>query len=111
MATFRRNDKNENSRNIPLTDRADLPEETVFDESEYDDGFDDLNMPEEESVSEEELHEIRGKRFHFASGAGNFAAMIAGAVVILVLLAFLMNMISFVLNDADRNFTLFQNRL
>jgi hypothetical protein len=36
--------------------------------------------------------------------------VIAGTVVILVLLALLMNMIGFVLNDADRNFTLFQLR-
>jgi hypothetical protein len=44
------------------------------------------------------------------SGAGNLAAVITGSVVILILLALLMSMVSFVLNDADRNFTLFQMR-
>ena len=44
------------------------------------------------------------------SGAGNITAVIAGTVVILLLLALLMNMIGFVLNDADRNFTLFQTQ-
>ena len=44
------------------------------------------------------------------SGAGNLAAVITGTVAILALLALLMSMIGFVLNDADRNFTLFQTR-
>lgn len=110
MATFRRNEKNEIRRNVPYDGGETSTEETSYEETEYDDGFDDLNMTEEEPFSEEQKT-IREKRFHFASGAGNFAAMIAGAVVILVLLAFLMSMISFVMNDADRNFTLFQNRL
>ena len=44
------------------------------------------------------------------SGAGNLTAVITGTVVILVLLALLMNMIGFVINDADRNFTLFQTK-
>ena len=47
----------------------------------------------------------------FGDFAGNLFAVITGAVAILLLLALLFNMISFVLNDADRNFTLFQTRL
>ena len=49
-------------------------------------------------------------RFRTAYDVGNIAAVIGGALLILVLLALLMSMIGFVLNDADRNFMLFQTR-
>ena len=79
-------------------------------ESDYDDGFDDPDEQEETELSKEERNEISKKRFRMLSGAGNLAAVIAGTLLILILLALLMNMIGFVLNDADRNFTLFQLR-
>ena len=79
-------------------------------ESDYDDGFDDPAEEPEEELSEEEKKAIRKKRFRLMSGAGNLTAVITGTVVILVLLALLMNMIGFVINDADRNFTLFQTK-
>lgn len=111
MAYFRENETQE-TRQQPLNlsgaeARDDMPE---YVESDYDDGFDDPEEPEEEELTEEEQREIRKKRFRVLSGAGNLTAVIAGTVVILLLLAFLMNMIGFVLNDADRNFTLFQTR-
>ena len=111
MAYFQRNEKEETRRHVPVNSG----EESVQDldeyiESDYDDGFDPPPTEEEIMLSEEEQKAIRKKHFQIASGAGNLTAIITGAVVILVLLAFLMNMISFVLNDADRNFTLFQNR-
>ena len=81
-------------------------------ESDYDDGFDDPDETEEEpELTDEEKDAIRKRRFRMMSGAGNLTAVIIGAAVILVLLALLMSMVSFVLNDADRNFTLFQMRL
>ena len=52
----------------------------------------------------------QAKLVRVMSGAGNLTAVITGSVVILILLALLMSMVSFVLNDADRNFTLFQMR-
>ena len=117
MAYFRENETDETRRQpaIPSGRNAgDRGNEYI--QSDYDDGFDDLAGEEddeagEEELSEEERKEIRRKRFMLASGAGNLTAVIAGTVVILALLALLMSMIGFVLNDADRNFTLFQNRL
>ncbi len=84
--------------------------EPEYIESDYDDGFDDPEEEEEEELSEEERQEIRKKRFLVLSGAGDLMAVITGTLVILALLALLMSMIGFVLNDADRNFTLFQTR-
>ena len=112
MAYFRRNETEETQQRPVIRsdeERADgLQEEYV--ESDYDDGFDDPDEQEEAELSKEERNEIHKKRFRMLYGAGNLAAVIAGTLLILILLAMLMNMIGFVLNDADRNFTLFQLR-
>ena len=102
MAYFRRNDTEESLPQQPAG------EEQEYLESDYDDGFDDPGEPEEEELSEEERSELRKKRFRMMSGAGNLTAVITGTLAVLVLLALLMSMIGFVLNDADRNLTLFQ---
>ena len=111
MAYFRNNEMTETRRNAPVeAGKNSLAESEEYLESDYDDGFEDLTDDENEKLSEKERKDIQKKRFSAASGAGNLTAIIAGAVVILMLLAFLMNMIGFVLNDVDRNFALFQNR-
>ena len=112
MAYFRTNEMEDTLRQPPAGSAEESGNGThdEYVESDYDDGFDDPAEPEEEELSEEERDVIRKKRFRILSGAGNLTAVIAGTVVILVLLALLMNMIGFVLNDADRNFTLFQLR-
>ena len=111
MAYFRENEQEETKRqqvlDISAKDHGGVEESYI--ESDYDDGFDDpSNEPEE--ISEDEQNEIRAQHFRLASGAANIAAVIGGTLLILILLAFLLRMIGFVLNDADRNFTLFQTR-
>ena len=112
MAYFRRNETEETLQRPAIRSAEEsvggLQEEYV--ESDYDDGFDDPDEQVEAELSKEERNEIRKKRFRVLSGAGNLTAVIAGTLLILILLALLMNMIGFVLNDADRNFTLFQLR-
>ena len=112
MAYFRTNEMEDTLRQPPAgsAEESGNVSQDEYMESDYDDGFDDPAETEEEELSEEERSVIRKKRFRILSGAGNLTAVIAGTVVILVLLALLMNMIGFVLNDADRNFTLFQLR-
>ena len=111
MAYFRENETEETKRQpIDLSaEETAADEEKEYIESEYDDGFDDPDT--EEDVTEEERLRIRRNRFRLASGAGNITMVIVGTLVILILLGLIFNMISFVLNDADRNFTLFQTRL
>ena len=119
MAYFRENEMDE-TRKQPLSgsgqdyrgyqqEYAEAPE---YAESDYDDEFDDPEDAEdaEEELTAEEKDEIRRKRFRMMSGAGNLTAVIAGTVVILVLLALLMSMIGFVLNDVNRNFALLQTK-
>ena len=111
MAYFRRNEEMEETRQQPTVRPGEEYGETPdYVESDYDDGFDDPAEEPEEEISEEEKQAIRKKRFRLMSGAGNLTAVIAGTAAILILLALLMNMIGFVINDADRNFTLFQTK-
>ena len=112
MAYFRENEPEETKRqqivNVSGEDTGN--DEDTYIDSDYDDGFDDLSEEQDEDLSEDEQKQIRTQRFRVASGAANIAAVIGGTLLILILLAFLMKMIGFVLNDADRNFTLFQTR-
>ena len=112
MAYFHRNETEETLQQPAIRsaeERVDSLQDEYM-ESDYDDGFDDPDEQEETELSKEERNEISKKRFRMLYGAGNLAAVIAGTLLILILLALLMKMIGFVLNDADRNFTLFQLR-
>ena len=110
MAYFRRNEMEETRQQPSVESRDEYTDDDgEYIESDYDDGFDD-DSGEVETLSEEEINENRRNRFKLLSGISDVAAVIIGTAVILVLLALLMSMIGFVLNDADRNLALFQNR-
>lgn len=83
------------------------PEEN---ETEYDDGFDELSEPEEEvpELTSEEKAQRKKDRIRLAFGAGNLFGVIAGTVLILVLMTMIFSMVHFVITDMSRNFSLFQ---
>ena len=84
--------------------------ETEINETEYDDGFDDLYETAEDipELSREEKAERTRNRLKLAFGAGNLFGVIAGTVLILVLLTLIFSMIHFVITDMGRSFSLFQ---
>ena len=84
--------------------------DTTGNETEYDDGFDDLYESAEEvpELSPEEKAEKTQSRLKLFFGAGNLFGVIAGTVLILVLLTLIFSMIHFVITDMGRNFSLFQ---
>lgn len=98
MAYFRNNET--------VTDQEYLQEQET--ENEYDDGFEEA---EDEDVypgmTTEERRERRQSRTRLAFGAGNLFGVIAGAVLILLLLTLIFSMVYFVINDMERNFSLF----
>ena len=79
-------------------------------ETEYDDGFDELYEADEEvpELSREEKAERTQSRLKLAFGAGNLFGVIAGTMLILVLLMLIFSMIHFVITDMGRSFSLFQ---
>ena len=84
----------------------------------YDDGFDALLEdpevpeppldPEEERLLAEEKKQSRLRKFQIAAGLGDFSAVLIGAGVILLLVAFLISMLRFVSSDFARTFSLWQ---
>ncbi len=80
-------------------------------DSGYDDGFDELAMdPGEEELSEEEMREEQKRKYRIAAGAGDLTAVLAGVAVILVLVAFLINMVQFVSSDFAQTFSLWATK-
>ena len=114
MAYFKHNEPEETRRNQAIPQEQDTGAEynVQFDpqsqydygyeyDDDYDDGFDD---PDEASYEEEELTEEEKKarkrdRIQLLFGAGDLTGIIIGTVVILLLAAFLVQMITFVRDD------------
>ncbi len=97
------------SQNEDSLQEENREEEPTWDE-DYDDGFDDLEPEEEPELSPEEQRGIRKRRIRVMYDMGNTVGVVAGVVVILLLITLLISMVNFVLNDMDRNLSLFQTR-
>lgn len=91
-------------------------EEDGEEEEYYDDGFDELleedELPEEEypEEDEEDLRQEKQRKYRIAAGIGDLGATIAGVVVILLLIAYMLNLIRFVVNDFSQNLSLWVTR-
>ncbi len=129
MAYFKQNESEETRRNRMITpDREyDQPypagndpayeqqhtetyytgeEYTPEDDEEYDDGFDEPDEEEpEDELTESEKKELKKERIQLLFGAGDLTGIIAGTVVILLLLAFLFQMVKFIQDDIRDFFT------
>ncbi|MDO5435519.1 MAG: hypothetical protein Q4G19_04040 [Clostridia bacterium] len=118
MAYFRRNDDNEANGNTGEQDpgyvRLFRQETEAEDADAYDDGFDELNGSfdeEEEQFTEEEEEELRHDRYRLVSGLGNLAAIVIGCVIILIMIALLFSLLSWLQNDVSHTFTLWNSKL
>ena len=117
MAYFKHNEPEETRRNstIPPEQEYDAeyaPEYNPDDDPQYadyendvydgyDDGFDETD---EEDYAEEERQAQKKDRIQMLFGAGDLTGIIAGTVVILLLLAFLFQMINFIRDDIHEFF-------
>ena len=122
MAYFKHNEPEETRRNstippeqeydaeyVPEYNPDDVPQYADYENDVYegyDDGFDE---PAEENDTEDELTEEERQaqkkdRIQMLFGAGDLTGIIAGTVVILLLLAFLFQMINFVRDDIHEFF-------
>lgn len=83
---------------------------------EDDDPYDDLGdeLPDEypdAMTYEEEMAYQRRDRYRMMAGLGDFLAVIAGMVVILMLIAVIISLINWVHADIVQSFTLWQTRI
>ena len=112
MAYFQRSPSGEEKYARKFVSGSDQePDPGWEEEEEYDDGFDELDEEEPgEEASEEELLKDRQRRFRLAAGFGDLGATLIGVTVILILIAFLISMIRFLITDFTQNYSLFQTR-
>lgn len=116
MAYFKHNETEETRRNDIVQpgpgdyDPGYFDPADGYDDEEYeddyddglDDGYDDLNgavEDEGEELTEKEKQERKKTRIQLLFGAGDLTGIIVGTVVILLLLAFLFQMVNFVRDD------------
>ena len=87
-------------------------------EDDYDE-YDELDPVEydtdelyyDEYFTEEERREAKQMKWRMLAGVGDFFSVLAGAVVILLLVALLISLITWVQGDISQSFTLWQNKL
>lgn len=79
----------------------------------YDDDYDEFDDEEydDEYLTEEEWNDLRRHRFRMAAGLFDFLGVVAGTVVILLLVALLVNIVTWLQADMDQMFTLLQRNL
>lgn len=76
----------------------------------YDDDYEEFD-DDDEYLTEEEWSDLRQHRFRMAAGLLDFLGVVAGTVVILLLVALLVNIITWLQADMDQMFTLLQRNL
>ena len=107
MAYFRQ-------KNDAQDERAWADDPAAYDEAyddDYDDYDDEFDDELEEYLTEAEFRENRRYRFRMAAGLIDFLSVVAGAVVILIMGALLVNMITWLQSDFDQMFTLLRRNL
>ena len=70
----------------------------------YDDDYEEFD-DDDEYLTEEEWSDLRQHRFRVAAGLLDFLGVVAGTVVILLLVALLVNIITWLQADMDQMFT------
>lgn len=85
---------------------------------DYDDAYDEEPYDEageedwdDEPMTDEERRQARRGRFRVAAGVADFFGVIAGTVAILVLIALLVSLITWLQADFDQTFTLLTTNL
>lgn len=106
MAYFRQHNKEQEQR---PWDNDPASYDEAYDD-EYDDDYDDDDELDA-YLTEEEFQENRRYRFRMAAGLFDFLSVVAGAVVILVMAALLVNIITWLQADFDQMFTLLRRNL
>lgn len=104
MAYFNNNDQDMQEDYQPVF------QQPVYDDSEDDYEYDDEPY-EDDYLDEQERWEARQMRWKLLAGAGDVLAVLAGTVVILLLVALLISLITWVQADMSQSFTLWQTKL
>ena len=85
---------------------VELPYDSIYDQPDPED--DELD---DELLTDEEKAALRRSRWRVLASLGDFAGVIAGTVVILILIALIISLVHWVSSDITQSFTLWQTRM
>ena len=80
-------------------------------EGQLDFSVEEEDLPEEELLTEEEQAELRRNRWQLIAGLADFAGVILGTAAILILVALLVSLLNWLINDVSQSFILLQKNL
>lgn len=108
MAYFNNDYQDEQDEDYQPTFRQPVYDDSIQDDEAYDEPYDELC--EDDYLDEQERWEARQTRWKVLAGAGDVLAVLAGAVVILLLIALLISLLTWVQADMSQSFTLWQTK-
>ena len=92
----------------PFTVQAGYGYQGSYETTAPEEDWDAAELPDEELLTEEEQAELRRSNWRLAAGLADFAGIIVGTAAILVLVALLISLINWLINDVSQTFTLMQ---
>ena len=86
---------------------VELPYDNVYDQPDPA----DIDLDDDELLTDEERAALRRTRWRVLANLGDFIGVIAGTAVILVLIALIISLVHWVSSDITQSFTLWQTRM
>lgn len=84
---------------------VELPYDSVYDQPE------EVYLEDEDLLTDEEKAFLRRSRWRVLASLGDFAGVIAGTAVILILIALIISLVHWVSSDITHSFTFWQTRM
>ena len=84
---------------------VELPYDSVYDQPE------EVYLEDEDLLTDEEKASLRRSRWRVLASLGDFAGVIAGTAMILILIALIISLVHWVRSDITQSFTLWQTRM
>ena len=102
---------NNHPQDLQEEDYQPVFQQPVEDEYIDDEYFDEDMLAYDDYLTQEERREARQMKWKLLAGVGDFIGVLAGTVVILLLVALLISLITWVQADISQSFTLWQTKL
>ena len=90
---------------------GDVPVELPYDSGYGQPDPEELYLDDDDLLTEEEHAALRRSRWRVLASLGDFAGVIAGTAVILILIALIITLVHWVRSDITQSFTLWQTRM
>ena len=86
---------------------VELPYDSVYDQPDHEESY----LEDDDLLTDEEKAALRRSRWRVLASLGDFAGVIVGTAVILILIALIISLVHWVRSDITQSFTLWQTRM